>query len=153
MSTHSSSLAWTRRVHPDDPRTYSRNHTIIVGREQAVAASAAADYKGDPSAADPEQLFVAAVSSCHMLFFLALAEAQGWRVERYEDLATAYLERDEGRHFAVKRIVLAPVAIFSASAAPSGEKVALLHEQAHRHCFIARSVRCEVEIQLPDQHE
>lgn len=150
MSTHNSSLTWTRRLHPDDPRTYSRDHMIVVGHEQAIAASAGSDYKGDPSAADPEQLLVAAISSCHMLFFLALAEAQGWPVDRYEDHATAYLEKDEGRHLSVKRIVLAPVATFPASAAPSDEKIALLHEQAHRHCFIARSVKCEIEIRLPD---
>lgn len=97
MSQHHAAIQWQRTPCPLDRKTYSRNHVAILNGQQSVNVSASVEYKGDPMCADPEQLLVSAVSSCHMLTFLAIAEFQGYRVEQYEDYAVGYPEPDSRR--------------------------------------------------------
>lgn len=94
---------------------------------------------------DPEEAFVAALSSCHMLTFLALASRDGFVVDDYEDHAVGFMERNENKRMAVTRVTLSPNIRWS-SEPPSAKKLDELHENAHKHCFIANSVTTEITV-------
>ena len=144
MSSHSSSLDWRRAPHPHDNSTYSRNHTVTLNGEQRVQVSASVEFKGDAACADPEQMLVSALSSCHMLFFLAIAERQGFTVESYKDHATGHLERNAAKAFAITRIELSPEITFCGDKMPDTAAIARIHAAAHKSCFIGHSITAEV---------
>ena len=98
----------------------------------------------DPTAVDPEEAFVAALSSCHMLWFLSLAVKRGWVVDAYADHASGTLGRNEDGKVAMTRVVLRPATAFSGASVPSSTEVAEVHHAAHEACFIANSVRTDV---------
>jgi len=103
----------------------------------------------DPNGVDPEEAFVASISSCHMLWFLFLAAEQGFRVDSYHDEALGELGKDaEGRE-AMLRVVLQPRIVFSGGKTPSAETLDRLHQESHHRCFIANSVRTEVRVESP----
>jgi organic hydroperoxide reductase OsmC/OhrA len=108
--------------------------------------SAATEYKGDPNCADPEQLFLTALASCHMLTFLAIAEVKGYRVESYRDAPVAYLEKNAAGRLAVTRIELSPQVSFSGDKQPDQAALARLHDGAHRNCFIANSITTRIKV-------
>jgi organic hydroperoxide reductase OsmC/OhrA len=116
-----------------------RAHTVTLAEQQLVA-STAPERGGDPAKADPEQLLVAAASSCHMLWFLDFSRRERIRVISYEDEAEG--EMDEHRFV---RVVLRPAITFDAE--PKPEVVAELHDRAHEACFIANSLNCPVEVE------
>lgn len=116
-----------------------RAHTVELAG-QRVAASSAPEFGGNPEKADPEEMFVASLSSCHMLWFLALARAEGIEVTSYEDEPEGTLD---GTRFT--RVVLRPQVAFDS--ALSDEQVESLHHRAHERCFIANSVSCPVAIE------
>jgi organic hydroperoxide reductase OsmC/OhrA len=116
-----------------------RAHTIELS-EQRLAASGATEFGGNPSKADPEELFVASLSSCHMLWFLALARAEKIGVASYEDEAEGEMD---GKRFT--RVVLRPRVAFDREI--DAERVESLHHRAHERCFIASSVSCPVEVE------
>lgn len=132
-SVHRSRVRWSGGE-PGDIRA----HTIELA-EQTLAASSAPDFGGDSRRADPEELFVASLSSCHMLWFLALARAEKIRVATYEDEAEGTLD---GTRFV--SVVLRPRVAFDAEV--DAETVASLHRRAHERCFISNSVSCPVEV-------
>ncbi len=146
MSIHVSLLEWARTAHPLDASTYSRNHVVRLNGEQRIAVSAPAAFKGDPACADPEQLLVSAVSSCHMLFFLAIAEQEGFTVESYEDRAIGHLEKNEEGRLAVSRIELFPDIAFGGDHRPDAASIDRIHAAAHKGCFIGNSVRAEIVV-------
>lgn len=147
MSTHTISLEWQRQPHSQNAQTYSRSHTSILNGDQRLRVSAAPAYMGDPHCVDPEQLLLNALSSCHLLAFLAITEIHGYLVEQYYDAPIAYLEKNEEGRMAVTRIELTPTVVFSRdSRQPDAGTLARLHDQAHRSCFIARSIRATVSI-------
>ena len=133
-SVHRSRVQWSGGG-PGDIRA----HTIELA-EQTLAASSAPDFGGDSKKADPEELFVASLSSCHMLWFLALARAEKIRVAIYEDEAEGTLD---GTRFI--RVVLRPRVVFDGEV--DAEKVDSLHHRAHERCFISSSVSCPVEVE------
>lgn len=96
---------------------------------------------------DPEEAFVAALSSCHMLFFLSLAVKRGVIVDDYVDHAVATLQKDSQGRMLITDVVLHPQARY-AGTAPSREMLESLHAAAHQQCFIANSVRSEVRVAL-----
>jgi organic hydroperoxide reductase OsmC/OhrA len=145
MSEHKATISWSRGPHEFTYDTYSRDHDWRFEGGTRVAASAAPDFKGNAARVDPEAGFVAAAASCHMLTFLALAARKRLVVERYEDAAVGILEKNDAGKLAVTRITLRPKVAFG-GAPPSAESLARLHEQAHEHCFIANSVRTEIEV-------
>jgi organic hydroperoxide reductase OsmC/OhrA len=102
-------------------------------------------YSRDPHAVDPEEAFIASVSSCHMLFFLDYAAQAKYVVDRYEDIAIGTMGKNEAGREYVATIVLAPKIQFS-STPPTAEQLAALHHRAHEDCFIANSIRTEVRI-------
>lgn len=146
MSQHHTLIDWQRAPHAADANTYSRNHMATLNGEQTVAVSAAVDYKGDPACADPEQLLLTALASCHMLTFLAIAELQGYRVEAYHDAPVAHLEKNADGRMAVTRIELSPQVRFGGEKLPDEAALTRLHAGAHRNCFIAHSISATVRV-------
>jgi organic hydroperoxide reductase OsmC/OhrA len=118
-----------------------RAHRVEFGAEM-LPASCSEPWGGDPERADPEEMFVAALSSCHMLWFLALARERRLRVTAYEDEAVGELD---GRR--ITRVELRPEVEFETD--PGPETIAELHGEAHRRCFLANSVNCPVEVEAP----
>src|SRR5574337_229714 len=144
MSLHQATIYWTREPHSTDNSTYSRNHAALLNGQQSVKLSASVEYKGDPMCADPEQLLISAVASCHMMTFLAIADFKGYRVESYEDNAVGYLEKVAGTGPSVTRIELAPRIVFSGDKVPDTQGIERIHEGAHKNCFIANSIKAQV---------
>jgi organic hydroperoxide reductase OsmC/OhrA len=146
MSEHRVRVAWERGGIDFGYESYPRDHAWTFEGGVRVPATAAPAFRGDPSRVDPEAAFAAALSSCHMLTFLAIASRRRLVVDRYEDDATGFLEKNEAGKLAMTRVVLRPRVVF-AGAAPGADVVADLHERAHRECFIANSVLTRVEIE------
>ena len=143
MSEHRISLTWSGAGAPFTYETYPRNHQIAFkDGAQTWTASASPVYKGDGSKPDPEDLLVAALSSCHMLSFLAIAAKKKLRVSSYEDQAVGFMEKEGGK-FWITRVILRPKVAIDADAATLGE----IHHQAHQACFIANSVKTDVQVQ------
>jgi organic hydroperoxide reductase OsmC/OhrA len=100
------------------------------------------------AAVDPEEAFVAATSSCHMLFFLFFAAKKGFIVDRYLDEAIGSMTQNDRGKFYISKIVLSPHVTFGGSKQPSEHELDALHHRAHEECYIANSVKSEI-IVLP----
>jgi organic hydroperoxide reductase OsmC/OhrA len=146
VSEHRIELEWVRGEGGFDREGFSREHAIHFAGGQRLRGSSAPDYFGDAALANPEELLVAALSSCHMLTFLAVAAKRGWIIERYHDAATGVLEKNTAGKFAVTQVTLAPEVAFGGDRAPDPDELAALHHRAHQHCMIANSVTTEVRI-------
>ncbi len=146
MSVHQSAIRWQRNPHETDANTYSRNHHVTLNGGQRVNVSASVEFKGDSSCADPEQMLVSAVSSCHMLFFLAIADFQGYQVESYEDNPVGHLERNAKKGMEMTSIVLSPRITFGGDKKPDKKTISRIHANAHKNCFIRNSITAEVTI-------
>jgi organic hydroperoxide reductase OsmC/OhrA len=146
MSQHEATLSWSRGGRGFGYDEYSRDHTWAFDGGVEVAATAAPAYRGNPARVDPEEAFVAAVASCHMLTFLAIAARKRLVVDRYDDTATGYMEKNAEGKLAITRVVLRPRIVF-AGTAPAPDALARLHESAHENCFIASSVRSEIVVE------
>ena len=148
MSEHRVTVEWQRGEHDFSYEAYPRDHVWQVAGHE-IAASAAPGYLGSADRVDPEEAFVAAVSSCHMLTFLAVAAKKRIVVDRYADHAVGHLEKNAQGKLAITRIVLRPAIEFSGDNQPSRDELAHLHHRAHEHCFIANSVHAEVTVEDP----
>jgi organic hydroperoxide reductase OsmC/OhrA len=147
MSEHRAVVKWRRESDDFDYESYNRDHKWVFNRETEVRASAAPEYLGSPGLVDPEQALVAALSSCHMLTFLAIAAKKRFVVDEYKDNAVGYLGKNAEGRLAITRVILKPKVTFALSATQTGEDLAELHDSAHRHCFIANSVTTEVTVE------
>ncbi|MFZ5891576.1 MAG: OsmC family protein [Myxococcota bacterium] len=148
MSEHRASVEWSR-LEEDFTPSFSRDHAVAFGSGQSLALSATAEYRGNAERVNPEELLVAALASCHMLTFLALAARSGIVVDSYRDDASGVLERNAEGKMSVTRVTLRPQVKFRAEPPPSAQEQSALHEKAHRGCFIASSVKTEVSVELP----
>ncbi len=146
MSEHRATVAWRRDSDDFSYEGYTRDHTWTFEGGTSVPASAAPAYLGSAARVDPEEAFVAALSSCHMLTFLAIAAKKRLVVDAYRDAAVGFMEKNEAGQLAVTRVVLRPEIAFSGEA-PDGDALARLHHLAHEQCFIANSVRTEVTVE------
>jgi organic hydroperoxide reductase OsmC/OhrA len=99
----------------------------------------------NPANVDPEEAFVAALSSCHMLWFLNLAAVKGYVVDTYTDQAQGFMEKNASGKEWVARVVLRPHIVFSGAKVPNDADVEGLHHEAHAECFLANSVKTSVE--------
>lgn len=156
MSQHHATVQWQHDGSPFTQRRYSRRHLWQFDGGLSVPASSSPSVVplpfSDPSAVDPEEAFVAALASCHMLWFLDLASRAGWSVAHYEDQASGTMGPDEQGRTVVREVLLRPVLQLSPppSAAttpaqrPSQAELEALHHQAHEACFLAHSVRCTI---------
>jgi organic hydroperoxide reductase OsmC/OhrA len=147
MAEHFAEVSWTANTHPERPDTYSRDHTVTLENGHTLLASAAPAYLGNPQAANPETLLLAALSSCHMLTFLAVAAKRGYPVASYADKATGILGKNAEGRMAITHCVLRPQIDFIDGNSPSAEDLARFHDSAHRNCFIANSLNTEVRIE------
>lgn len=148
MSEHAIRLEWASAPHASQAGTYSRDHKAIISPDVTIPASAAPEYLGNPRLADPEQLLVSALASCHMLFFLAICEGSGYAVASYVDEAVGTVSKSpEGFHW-VSTITLRPRVVFTGEKQPSREALARLHDKAHKGCFIANSIKSEFVLEL-----
>jgi organic hydroperoxide reductase OsmC/OhrA len=145
MSEHHASVRWSRGSSAFTYDAYSRKHRWRFGGGVELDGSSAPEYLGDAALPNPEEALVMALSSCHMLSFLAIAARKRLTVDSYEDPAVGHMEKNAEGKLAVTRVELRPRVVFSGNA-PSAEEVAKLHEQAHHVCFIANSVRTEVSV-------
>jgi len=149
MSEHRCHVRWDRGDHEYTYETYSRDHTWHFEGGVEVAASAAPGFFGSAERVDPEKALVAAVSSCHMLTFLAVAAKKRFVVESYDDEAVGMLEKNEDGKLAVTRVVLRPRIIWGGDRTPDEAQIERIHHVAHDGCFIANSVKAEVTIEAP----
>jgi organic hydroperoxide reductase OsmC/OhrA len=147
MSEHKVTLEWRRATESFTYESYNRDHVLIFEGGLRVAASSAPAYRGNPACVNPEEALVAALSSCHMLTFLAVAAKKQFVVDRYEDRAVGLLEKNQNGKLAVTRVRLRPQIVFAEPNVPSPEQLAALHERAHQECFIANSVLTDVTIE------
>jgi organic hydroperoxide reductase OsmC/OhrA len=152
MSTYSTQLLWQRADSEafTDSR-YSRRHELRFDGGAVLAASSAPSSVplpySDASAVDPEEMFVASLSSCHALWFLALAAKAGYVVDSYRDEATGTLAQDAHGRLSMTQVTLRPQVSFSAAKRPDVAAHEALHELAHERCFIAHSVLTEVRVE------
>ena len=150
MSEHRASVHWSFSGADFRRGRYSREHVWRFDGGVSVPASPSpavvpAPYS-NPAGVDPEEAFVAAVASCHMLTFLHVASKRGFVVERYADDAVGVMTKNERGRYWVSRVTLNPVIVYGAGAAPDREQLAELHHLAHEECFIANSIRTEVVV-------
>ncbi len=145
MSDFNVEIAWQRAPRAGHPDDYSRAHQWRLAGEQTLRASAAPDYAGDAGHTNPEEALVAAVSSCHMLTFLAVADKRGFKVGSYRDRASGTLGKNAQGRMAVTEVLLRPAIVFD-GAEPNAEELDKLHEAAHRNCFIGNSITAQVRV-------
>lgn len=146
MSEHRATVRWSRTSDDFGYESYNRAHTWDFGDGVVVPASAAPDFKGEAERVDPEEAFVASLSSCHMLTFLALCSKKRLTVDGYADAAVGTLGKNEQGRLAMTDVVLRPQVTFAGDA-PGPEALQKLHQRAHEQCFIANSVQTRVRIE------
>jgi organic hydroperoxide reductase OsmC/OhrA len=147
MSEHEARVEWRRGAVEFTTDTYDRTHSWTFGGGLRVEASSAPEYRGRSELPNPEEALVAALSSCHMLTFLAIAARRRLVVERYEDEAVGHLEKNPQGRLAITRVTLRPRLAFGGEKPPSEEELSRLHQLAHEQCFIANSVTTEVTVE------
>ncbi len=147
MSHHQATILWRRNSESFEYGNYPRDHTWSFQGGIEIPASAAPEYLGSDIRIDPEEAYVAALSSCHMLTFLAIAAKRNVIVDSYIDEAVGYLEKNEDGELCITRVMLRPIIIFSPGSETGHEELNKLHNTAHKHCFIANSVKTEVEVE------
>ncbi len=147
MSEHNVTIDWKRETPDFAYESYNRDHDWSFDSGITVRASANPAYLGSENCVDPEEAFVASLSSCHMLTFLALAARKRFVVDGYRDQAVGVLSKDPAGHLAMTKVALWPRVAFSGDKIPSAEEVRQLHDQAHHACFIANSVKTEVVVE------
>ncbi|MEO8803320.1 MAG: OsmC family protein [Rudaea sp.] len=148
MAEHRIELEWSRDNGPFERGNYSPDHKIRYAGGQTLHGSPSSEFGGNDAHADPEQLLVSAVSACQMLTFLAVAANRGYVIDKYTDNAEAILGKNADGKMAVVKVVLAPKVEFSGEKRPTAEEYTQLHNRAHNACFIANSIKAEVELKL-----
>lgn len=148
MTEHEAAICWKRGSQRFTDKRYSRAHVWRFDGGATVAASSSPHVVPLPlsnaGAVDPEEAFVASLSSCHMLCFLFEAAQYGFCVDAYTDNAVGVLEKDQSGRLAITRITLRPAVLFSGAPVPTEAEVHALHHEAHAQCFLANSVKTEV---------
>ena len=150
MSTYTATIRWTRDPSTDFAKgQYSRAHEWAFDGGAVVPASPSPHVVpapwSDQAGVDPEEAFVASLSSCHMLFFVDFARRAGLVVDSYVDEAEGILEKRADGKTAMTRVTLHPTVTWGGSA-PDEAAIADLHHRAHEACFIANSVTTEVVV-------
>lgn len=148
MAKHAVSIHWSRGEQNFTDNRYSRVHHWHFDGGQRIEASSSPHVVpvpfSDPAAVDPEQAFIASLSSCHMLWFLSLAAERGLIVDHYVDDATGTLARNAQGRLAITDVLLRPAVRFSGDRQPDFDELQALHHAAHDACFLASSVNCPV---------
>ena len=150
MSEYRATIKW-QRTSPDFLKgRYSREHTWSLDGGVTVPASASPHVVpapwSNPACVDPEEAFVAAISSCHMLTFLFLASKQGFQIDRYEDEAVGTMTKNEQGVPWMSAVMLHPKIVFSGEKIPTAAEQEHLHHLSHEQCYIANSVKTEIKV-------
>ena len=153
MSEYYATVAWQRGDQAFSDNKYSRGHTWQFDGGLTIPASPSPHVVAAPMSVeenvDPEEAFVASLSSCHMLFFLSIAAKKGFVVDEYVDHAVGNLDKNDLGKMAMVKVTLRPNIIFSGDKQPTSEEQESIHHQAHDLCFIANSVTTKVEVASP----
>ena len=144
-------ISWKRNGPDFAKGKYSREHTWAFDGGVVVPASPAPTSVPAPwsnaSNVDPEEAFVAAISSCHMLVFLWVASRKGFQLESYEDRAVGVMTKNERGQMWVSKVTLRPAVNWSGEKVPTASEIDHLHHDAHEQCFIANSVKTEITVE------
>jgi organic hydroperoxide reductase OsmC/OhrA len=150
MAEHKASIAWKLSGPSFRKGQFTREHTWTFDGGVTVPASSSPAALpapwSNPANVDPEEAFVAAIASCHMMTFLWLASRQGFEVESYEDDAVGVLTKNEKRVSWVSAVTLNPRIVYTGDKRPTHEEEAQLHHGAHEQCFIANSVKTAIKV-------
>jgi len=148
MSEYTATVRWQRDGQDFVDGDYSRGHIWEFDGGLCVPASASPQVVPLPKSVaenvDPEEAFVASLSSCHMLMFLGIAAKKGYIVDNYRDSAIGHMARNDQGRMAMTKVVLRPEVEFSGYTQPTEEQIRKIHERSHQQCFIANSVKAEV---------
>ena len=146
--SHSIEIIWELGDQELSPGNYLTDHKVILNENLTIDGGSSPDYGGSVSNINPEQKLAAAVSSCFMMTFLALAAKMKWPVKNYKDKAISYLgKNNEGRMY-VNKIELNPQIIFDNDFSISDDEMHKMKERSHKYCFIANSLSKDVEIKI-----
>ncbi len=148
MAEYTAEILWQRGEQDFLANRYSRRHVMRFDGGAEVAGSSSPHSvplpMSDAAAVDPEEAFVASLSSCHMLWFLAIAAKRKFCVDRYADAAVGVMAKNADGKMAMTVVRLRPEVHFSGERLPTRGQIDQLHHEAHEECFIANSVRTEV---------
>ena len=148
MPEYFAELVWTRNGQDFLGNRYSRKHVLRFDGGAEVPGSSSPHVvptpMSDPSAVDPEEAFVASLSSCHMLWFLSVAAENRFCVDRYVDKAVGVMQKNAAGKLVIALVTLHPEVSFSGDNKPSRQQIDEMHRLAHGDCFIANSVKTEV---------
>jgi organic hydroperoxide reductase OsmC/OhrA len=151
MAEHVAIVRWENQQEIFIDNQYSRKHHWAFDGGMELPASASPHVVpipySDPTCVDPEEVFVAALASCHMLFFLSIAAKQKFKVESYIDRAVGKMAKNDSGQLAVTTVHLNPQVVFSGDRVPTPAEITAIHDQAHHQCFLANSVKTEIMIQ------
>lgn len=152
MAEYLATVTWKRNGETFSDNRFSRGHLWTFDGGAEVPASASPHVVPSPMSVeanvDPEEAFVAALSSCHMLFFLHLAADRKFVVDEYVDNAVGIMAKNEEGKMAMTRVTLRPKVSFSGTSTPSSNEIEKLHHRSHELCFIANSVKTKVETEI-----
>ena len=148
MSEHRATISWQRTSEEFLKGRYSREHVWKFDGGATVPASPSPSVVPAPFSnaanVDPEEAYVASLTSCHMLFFVDFARRKGFVVDSYEDEAVGTLSKNDAGQMWISKVVMHPRIKFSGDKTPSAQDENQLHHDAHKACFIANSVRTEI---------
>jgi len=148
MAEYTAETIWNRGEQDFLSGLYSRRHLLRFDGGIEVPGSSSPHVVplpySDPAAIDPEEAFIAALSSCHMLWFLSIAARSRFVVDSYKDAATGIMAKNAEGRIAMTQVTLHPAVQFSGEHLPSRDEILDMHEQAHEACFIANSVKTEL---------
>ena len=147
MSSFSIGLSWQRSTPDFDVKTFSRDHVWRLAGGQTVQGSSAPDFSGNPEMSNPEEALLAALSSCHMLTFLAIAAIRKLVVDSCEDEPVAELGKNAKGKTMVARMTMRPRVIFGGGMIPDADTVRELHKKAKENCFVGNSLLSEMTVE------
>ena len=153
MSEHCATVTWVRGADEDyTDNKYSRGHNWIFDGGVIVPASSSPHVVPLPYSVeanvDPEEAFVASLSSCHMLFFLSIAAERKYVIDEYIDEAVGIMDKDSNGKIYMSKVYLRPKVLFSDDKQPTIEEITTMHHHSHEQCFIANSVKTEIVMEI-----
>ncbi|WP_341525231.1 OsmC family protein [Nostoc sp. UHCC 0302] len=144
-------IQWKRSQAKFIDNRYSREHTWTFDGGVEVPASASSHIVpvpySNPACVDPEEAFVASLSSCHMLWFLSIAAKNKFVIESYIDQAVGTMDKNEDGKLAITKVRLRPQVKFIKDNLPTEEQVEAMHKEAHDSCFLASSVKTVIIVE------
>jgi len=151
MSEHQANIVWSRSSVDFTYDSYNRAHEMrFKNGSITLASSGAPEFRGDATLVNPEEIFVASLSSCHMLTFLALCARKRLTLDSYDDDAVGMLEKSTEGKLWMSRVTLRPRVHFAPGIAVKKDVLSELHQKAHHECFIANSVKTTVTVEPRD---